>query len=222
MKRLLLLSTGVGLVPQIVAMVKAQARDIEIFNIVDDTIVKTIEENGNVVPEYIFARMADYCRYAEEMKADAVLLTCSSISEAMDVAAPLTSVKLFKIDEPMAEKAVSLCMKGIGIAATLETTLKPTTRLVRKKMAEQGKSLPVHASICEGAYEAYLKGDQEGQRFMVQKTVEELLERCDYVILAQASMMSAVESMDEALKERILTSPASGIRRVLEYLESRG
>ncbi len=57
---------------------------------------------------------------------------------------------------------------------------------------------------------------------MVQKTVEELLERCDYVILAQASMMSAVESMDEALKERILTSPASGIRRVLEYLESRG
>ena len=86
--KLALLSTGIGNVESIMALVKELRPDTEVFNIVDDSIVRSIAANGNVVPPSVFRRMAGYMAFAEEAGADAVLLTCSSISESVDRAQP--------------------------------------------------------------------------------------------------------------------------------------
>ena len=217
MKKLVLLSTGVGLVPRMMGIVKKLDPEIQICNLVDDTIVSTISKNGNMVPPAIFARMSDYCRIAEDMGADALLLTCSSISEAIDVAQPLVKLPLFKIDEPMMEEAVELAEQKIGVAATLPTTLNPSCRQLKKKIRESGKEISIGEGLCKGAFEAYLEGDTAAHDAIVRDTVTALLESCDRVVLAQATMATAVDSLPLELRNRVLSSPESGIRRVVQF-----
>lgn len=219
MKKLVLLSTGVALVPRMMDVVKKLDPEIQIYNIVDDTIVSTIAKNGNVVPPSILARMCDYCRVGEDMKADALLLTCSSISEAIDVAQPLVNLPLFKIDEPMMEEAVCRAENRIGVAATLMTTLKPSCRQLEKKILESGKALSIVEGLCEGAFDAYLEGNTSLHDNIVRETVSYLLETCDVVVLAQASMATATSTLPSSMQARVLTSPELGIRRVVAFLE---
>lgn len=217
-KRLVLLSTGIGLVNSIMEVVRGLDPEIEIFNIVDDSIIASIRENDNRIPPETFRRMTGYCCMAQDLQADALLLTCSSISEAIDAAQPMTSLPLFKIDEPMAEQAVALSDRAIGVVATLATTLHPTCRLIESKIAVSGKNLQVQPHLCEGAFEAYLQGDSHTHNRIVLEGVHTLLQHCDYVVLAQASMAGAVQSMKSEARARVLTSPELGIRRVVDYL----
>ncbi|MBR0161943.1 MAG: hypothetical protein IJQ02_11770 [Oscillospiraceae bacterium] len=222
MKKLVLLSTGVGLVPRLVDIVKKLDPEIQICNLVDDTIVSSIAKNGNVVPTSIFARMCDYCRIAEDIGADAMLLTCSSISEAIDVARPLVNIPLFKIDEPMMEEAVRIADRKIGVAASLRTTLNPSCRQLEKKIWEAGKKITVVEGLCNGAFEAFSAGDVATHDTIVRETVVSLLESCDLVVLAQASMATAVSSLPPEQRQRVLSSPELGIRRVVSFLQDAG
>ena len=217
--KLALVSTGIGVVEPITAIVRELSPDTETFNIVDDCIVRSIAANDNVVPPWVFRRMAAYFILAEEAGADAVLLTCSSISEAIDVAKPLLRAPLFKIDEPMADKAVSLA-SHIGVAATLRTTLEPTKRLLLSMAAKAGKSVFLTETLCTGAFEAFQKGDSSTHDDMVRNAVTELLAGCDLVVLAQASMARAVQSLGRN-QDRVLTSPRLGVTRAIDYLKNR-
>jgi hypothetical protein len=45
-----------------------------------------------------------------------------------------------------------------------------------------------------------------------------LLETCDCVVLAQASMARALPTLSDETRAKVLTSPELGIARVVEYL----
>lgn len=217
--RLALVSTGIGVVEPITAIVRELSPDTETFNIVDDCIVRSIAANQNVVPSWVFRRMAAYFTLAEEAGAAAALLTCSSISEAVDVSTPLVKIPIFKIDEPMADKAVSLTGR-IGVAATLKTTLEPTKRLLHARARLAGKTIALSETLCPGAFETLQQGDAATHDEMVRNAVTGLLTQCDIVVLAQASMARAVQSMGQS-QDRVLTSPRLGVTRVIDYLRNR-
>ena len=217
--KLVLVSTGIGVVEPITAIVRELSPDTETFNIVDDCIVRSIAANQNVVPSWVFRRMAAYFTLAEEAGADAALLTCSSISEAVDVSTPLVKIPVFKIDEPMADKAVSLTGR-IGVAATLKTTLEPTKRLLHARARLAGKSISLSETLCPGAFETLQQGDAATHDEMVRNAVTGLLTQCDIVVLAQASMARAVQSLGQS-QDRVLTSPRLGVTRVIDYLKNR-
>jgi hypothetical protein len=217
--RLALVSTGIGVVEPITAIVRELSPDTETFNIVDDCIVRSIAANQNVVPSWVFRRMAAYFTLAEEAGADAALLTCSSISEAVDVSTPLVKIPIFKIDEPMADKAVSLTGR-IGVAATLKTTLEPTKRLLHVRARLAGKTIALSETLCPGAFETLQQGDAATHDEMVRNAVTGLLTQCDIVVLAQASMARAVQSLGQS-QDRVLTSPRLGVTRVIDYLKNR-
>ena len=217
--KLALVSTGIGVVEPITAIVRELSPDTETFNIVDDCIVKSIAANQNVVPSWVFRRMAAYFTLAEEAGADATLLTCSSISEAVDVSTPLVKIPIFKIDEPMADKAVSVARR-IGVAATLKTTLEPTKRLLQARARLAGKTISLSETLCPGAFETLQQGDAATHDEMVRNAVTDLLTQCDIVVLAQASMARAVQSLGQS-QDRVLTSPRLGVTRVIDYLNNR-
>ena len=221
MKKLVLLSTGIGLVPRIMEIVNRLDPSIEICNLVDDTIISSIARNENKIPPSLLARMCDYCRIGEEMGADALLLTCSSISEAIDAARPLVRIPLFKIDQPMMEQAVALSSQKIGVAATLLTTLRPSCRQLEGIIRSSGKALGCEEGLCEGAFDAYLSGNVALHDALVRQTVSRLLESCDVVVLAQASMATAVYTLPPELHSRVLSSPESGVARVVSCLSQR-
>ena len=218
-KKLALVSTGVAVIEPIMSIVRELSSNIEIFNILDDSIVRGIAANDNVVPPWVFRRMTAYFTLAEEGGADAVLLTCSSISEAVDVSKPFLSTPLFKIDEPMADRAVSLAGR-IGVAATLKTTLEPTKRLLLSRAAKAGKTVTLTETLCPGAFEALQRGEAATHDDRVRKGVTSLLAGCDLVVLAQASMARAVQGLGQN-EDRVLTSPRLGVARVVDFLENK-
>jgi Asp/Glu/hydantoin racemase len=217
--KLALVHTGIGVVESIVAVVKELSPDTEIINIVDDTIVKTIAAHDNVIPPVVFRRMTTYFVNAEEAGADAALLTCSSISESVDVAQPFVKIPLFKIDEPMADKAVGMADR-IGVVATLRTTLEPTKRLILARAEKRGKRISLHERLCKGAFEAWQRGDGATHDQIVKEAVTELLAECPVVVLAQASMARAAQSLG-SVQDRVLASMRLGVARAVEYLRGR-
>lgn len=219
MKKLILLSTGVALVNEIVEKVKAFNKEIEIYNIVDDSIIKTIAKNNGIIPDYIFDRIKNYCFIADEMNADALLLTCSSISETIDYAREKgVRTPLFKIDEPMIDFAVKNSNKSIGVIATVKTTLQPTLRLIQNKLIVHNKKIRIESILCEDAFDAYLKNDTVTHNRLVKEGINKLLQECEYVILAQASMARVLSEIDHLHKLKILNSPDTGIKPVIEFL----
>ncbi len=217
--KLALVSTGIGVVEPIMAIVKELSPGTEIINLVDDTIVKAIAANDNVVPPGVFRRMTTYFIHAEKAGADAALLTCSSISESVDVAQPFVGIPLFKIDEPMADRAVSTADR-IGVVATLRTTLEPTKRLILSRAARQGKRITLHDRLCRGAFEAWQGGDPTTHDRIVREAITDLLAECPVVVLAQASMARAAQDLGAA-QDRVLTSMRLGVARVVDHLHGR-
>jgi len=217
---LTLISTGIGVVEKIVSLVRQERPDMRVHNIIDDSVIPSIVANNNVVPPGVIRRLSAYCHLAEEGGAEAILVTCSSISEIVDIARHLVGVPIFKIDEPMAEIAASRSRRRIGIAATLNTTLDPTERLIRSKVSALGKHIEIQSDLCGGAFQALWKGDSRTHDEIVIKVVRALLSDCDIVVLAQASMARAAERLKREEQERVLTSPASGVKRVLEYMST--
>ena len=216
-KKLALISTGISVVEPITSIVKELSPETDVFNIVDDIIVKTIAANNNIITPSVFKRLTTYFILAEEAGADAALITCSSVSEAVDIARPFVKIPIFKIDEPMADKAVSIGT-SIGVAATLATTLEPTKRLLLSRAKMAGKIVNLEETLCEGAFEALIKNkNPEKHNQIVKNAVIELLNKCDVVVLAQASMARAIEGLDH-IQERVLTSPRLGVTDVLNYL----
>lgn len=192
---LALISTGLDLSVKIRDMARERLPGSRIISIVDDSVVATIEREGGRMSEAVKERVVAYVRNAERSGADAALVTCSSISEAVDAARTAVRIPVFKIDEPMMVKALA-CGERIGVIATLATTLAPTARLLERKAEELGKEATVEARLVEGAFSALSEGRGDEHDALVREAIRRLEAECDAVILAQASMARAVEGFD--------------------------
>ncbi len=215
--KFVLISTGIGVVPEISAIVKELNPGLDIINFVDDSIVRAIAANNNVVPFSVVRRLTALFVNAEELGAVGALLTCSSVNEVVDIASKLVSIPCFKIDQPMADKAIAYGTK-IGVAATLSTTMEPTKRLLYSRAAAASKDIKLDPSLCEGAYDALQNGDTTKHDKIVSSAIEALAKENDIVVLAQASMARAINTLPESLKVKVLTSPRLGVTSALRSL----
>jgi Asp/Glu/hydantoin racemase len=179
---------------------------VEVFHIADEMLLKVVLAQGGLSP-FIFQRVSDHVIAAEHAGAIAVQCTCSSISPCVDAARPLAGIPILKIDEPMVNKAISIGSR-IGIAATVPTTLKPTTELVHTRAAALGKSVNVESVLCEGAYSALFSGDAHKHDQIVAQYLRDLMKHNDVIILAQASMARVAQTIPtEEQHIPILSSP---------------
>ncbi len=213
-----LIHTGAGVVPAISGIVQELNPDLDIINLVDDSIIRAIAANNNVVPSSVVRRLSTLFGFAEEIGAVGALLTCSSVNEVVDVASKLVSIPCFKIDQPMADQAVATGAK-IGVAATLKTTMEPTKRLLRSRAVLASKEVYLDESLCAGAYDALSCGDVTTHDGIVGNAIEKLAKNNDVVVLAQASMARAIEPLPASLREKVLTSPRMGVTAALKALD---
>ncbi|MEI7430796.1 MAG: aspartate/glutamate racemase family protein [Betaproteobacteria bacterium] len=66
--------------------------------------------------------MCAYVQAAANNGADLIFNQCSSVGEAVDIAARLVSVPVLKIDSAMAQRAIEIGTK-IGVVATVQSTM---------------------------------------------------------------------------------------------------
>jgi len=157
-------------------------------------------------------------------RSDVVLVTCSSIGPAADIAAGECYVPVLRLDRPMAEEAVR-AGEHIGVIATLGSTLTPTAQLVRQCAEEAQRRAEITQLLVEGAFAAASSGLPAEHDRLVLEGLEELLlgpDPVEVVTLAQASMAPVAAQLPEKLQARVLASPRSGLRRAAEILERVG
>ena len=134
--------------------------------------LKEVISAGKITPNVI-RRYCSYAVNAESIGSNLIFNQCSSVGEVADIAQQMVNIPIFKTDLPMAQEAVEKGTK-IGVVATLNTTLNPTSRLIQKVAEEKGKKITIIPKLAEGAFELVSRGDKEGHNKLVIKTIQEL------------------------------------------------
>jgi aspartate/glutamate racemase len=193
------------------------APEVCVRNIIDDSLLAEVLDNGGVTTA-VKKRICAYALQAEVIGADLIFSQCSSVGEAADIAAELVDVPLVKIDEKMAEVACKIG-KRIGVVATLQTTLGPTVRLVKKTAGKLKKEVQITEKLCEGAFDLLRSGDIKTHNKMVIEAIRKLTEEVDVIVCAQGSMVTLINDLGET-PVPVLTSPRLGVERAVEVLKN--
>jgi Asp/Glu/hydantoin racemase len=216
-KKLGLIHTAATLIPVFQQLVDKHLGDknISVFNISDDSLIKNTIESGALTAD-TSRRVIDYVVSAKDAGADYILVTCSSIGPAVETAATLVNVPVLRVDQPMVDQAVQMGKK-IGVIATLSTTLEPTVDLVRRRAVVAKKEVVVTTKLCEGAFEALISGNIELHDQSVALAMKALSQQVEVILLAQASMARVINQLsDEDKKVPILASPELAIQYLSE------
>jgi len=209
-KKLALIHTATVNATTITQLCKEAMPDVEVFNIVDESLLKNTIAEQKLTPT-TYRRLAGYLESAEAAGADAILVTCSSIGPAVDAARPLVNVPVLRIDQAMADEAVQLGQR-IGVIATLSTTLKPTAALIQASAAAQSKPIELVTHLCTGAFDAVINGDTATHDRLVTAGLKDLMDKVDVIVLAQATMARVVDTLSATEKRiPILSSPRLGV-----------
>ena len=216
MKNVAFIHTALILADVIKKELNALSLKVNAFNIVDESLLIDLIKVGGLNPP-IIRRLCQHVVAAEEVGAEIITVTCSSISPAVDVARRLVSRPVLRIDEPMAEMAVA---KGrrIGVLATVATTLDPTSNLLKQKASEASKSISISTALCQEAFQAILQGDTERHDRMVMERAMELAEEVDLIVLAQGSMARMREPLSQQVNIPVLSSPNLFVEKLKSML----
>ena len=205
------LHTSHVLIPLFTQLSKREMPEVEIFHLVDESLIKNTIREGRLTKNTI-RRVLTMVESAHDGGADAVVVTCSSIGPAASFARELFDFPVIRVDEAMAELAVRTGRR-IGVAATLKTTLEPTVGLIRDKAAAVGRDVSVVESLCAGAFEAVLAGDTATHDRILSESLTRLVEDVDVVVLAQASMARIVQTLPpKVTRTPMLSSPELAVR----------
>ena len=216
-KRVAFVNTVTSLPAVFKSLVSELAPHIDVFNIVDESLLQDTIRNG-VLSKTTTRRLVSYLVLAQEAGADLVMVTCSSIGPAADIGRSMVDIPVLRVDEPMADKAVASGLR-IGVAATLSTTLTPTVSLIERKGCEAGKKLTVISKLCSGAFEALLAGDTGRHDSLVEAGLRELIPNVDVIVLAQASMARIVDALPSSEKVLpIYSSPRLAVEHLAQLV----
>lgn len=217
MPRLAIIHTTPATVEPLKALAAERIPGVEVVNFVDDSILPQLAANGGNLAE-VGERLLTYARFAKAVGAEVVLEACSSVGELAPAMQEAAALPVIRIDEAMAEEAVRRG-RSIGVAATLATTLEPTTRLLRDKAAKARGAVEVKPRLVEGAYAALMAGDREGHDARLLAALSQLAAETDVVVLSQASMARVLPRLPEDVRDRCLVSPPLAIERVAQAFE---
>ncbi len=192
-----------------------------LVNIFDDSLIPDVIAAGNQMTADVRRRFLAYCRAAEDMGADLILSTCSSLGDIVGQTQPFIKVPMLRIDEAMAQQAVAAA-PTIGVLATVDTTLVPTNRLLRSIAAQVGKPVEIVERVAAGALQALNSGKPEVHDEILMNAALAIADQVGVIVLAQASMARMQEAIAKATGKPVLTSVRPGLLAVRARLEALG
>lgn len=215
MKKIGVIHTTKATVDSLTELIKSKIEDVEVYNILDDSILRDMA--GEKDTGMVRWRWLEYAKILEKLGMDIILSACSTVGGFAEEADHELRVPVLRIDEAMAEKAVAQGEK-IGVFATLNSTLNPTVSLIKHKAEKAGRTVSVRAVLVEGAYDALISQNKELHDSKIAEALKGCQGEVDVIVLAQASMASAVSASLGLDQNQILTSPVLGIDRLKECL----
>ncbi|WJH33165.1 aspartate/glutamate racemase family protein [Paenibacillus sp. CC-CFT747] len=218
MRTVVAIYTGQGLADPLKAVFQEVLPGVRLVNIIDDSLIGDINKAGHLPPG-VARRLVQYFRHAEEIGADVILNTCSSVGEVADLARSLIGVPIVKIDDTMTAKAAA-SYDRIAVLATLPSTLEPTMRLVQKQAERAGREVELVNGLAEGAFAALVSGKPEEHDRLLLETALRTAADADVLVLAQGSMARMEKKLAEATGKPVFSSPRLGVEHVKAVLDA--
>ena len=194
---------------------------VRILHVLDEPMLDRIRKRGARDPEDD-DRLAEHVAGAEAIGAEAVLVTCSTVSLSAAAVRSRCRVPVFTIDEPMIRAAVKIGDR-IAIVATAATTLAPSRAMLEHEGARVGRPPTVRLRLVDEALTALLAGDVATHDRLVAAAVRDEARDADVVVLAQASMARVLDALvDDPPGAPVLASPhlaLADVRRALASIE---
>lgn len=216
MIKIVAVHTAFALVEPLNKLFSENLPQVNLGHIVDDSLIKEVIQN-NKVTNAVRRRLLSYYQAAVDSGADFIFNCCSSVGDVAEMGRSVVSVPVFRIDYPMAVQAVTFSDK-IGVVATLQTTMAPTTGLLRRLAAETGKNLKLTEGLADGAFAAGQSGDTEKHDRLIAEAALRIAKDCDVIVLAQGSMARMEHKLAELTGKMVLSSPLTGVLGLKEYL----
>lgn len=183
---------------------------------VDEPLLQAIQRRGRLTGEDK-ERLESHVLASAKAGAGVVLITCSTISPCVDQLEDSAHPPVVKIDQAMFAEAIRRGRR-IGVVATHEATIGPTTDGLRAEARRAGREIKIESAIAAGAIEARQQDRYAEHDRLVADAAAAMAPRCDIVVLAQASMAGAAAVAAPAVKEKLLTSPETALRAIHDLL----
>lgn len=146
-----------------------------------------------------------------------VFNTCSSVGDVADYGNIYAPIPVFRIDQPMAQKAVTTADR-IGVISTLSTTLDPTRRLLENEARKAGRQVTLVDGLADGAFAAGQSGDGETHDRLIAEAAARIADQVDMFVLAQGSMARMEQRLSELTGKPVLSSPILGVKGLRQFL----
>ena len=209
MKKVYIIHTSFISVDTLSRLFAEIAPDVIVRNIVDDSLLPEIMENGGVT-KGVIQRVCAYALQAEKAAADLIFNQCS---------AKTLNIPLLKVDQAMVEKALEIGEK-IAVIATIGTTLNPSVAMIRDTAEKVGKKVQVDSVLLEDAYqELFLNKNASAHNRIIIEKIREIENFYDVIVLAQGSMVTLLDDLSD-VHTPILTSPRMGVERAKAILDA--
>jgi aspartate/glutamate racemase len=193
--------------------------EVNVVHVGDDTIQRDFTNLGpGKIPKFNYFRFTTYARFLEEAGVDLIMLACSTMNKAVELARPMINTPMLQIDRPMMDLAVQTGRK-IGLLCTLATTVPSSERLLRLAAEEAGKDVEIHTVLAEEAFKVLRSGDPQGHNEMLLAEIDRLSRTVDCIVLAQVSM-SVLEPHLGDVRVPVYNSGRTGFTKAREILES--
>lgn len=175
--------------------------------------------SGAATLDELNARIVRLARYAEDMKPDGILYTCSAFGRGIEKAAATSSIPVLKPNEAMFEAAFA---KGDDIAMIY--TFEPAVKGMEDEFAEEATSRKSSAKIrsvfAEGALDALKAGDGRTHDRLIAEAAR-TIGKADAILLAHFSMARAANEVRTVTDVPVLTSPEAAIHKLQAALSGK-
>lgn len=215
MKKVIIIHTSLVSHDELKNLFKEIIPEAEVRNIVDDTLLAEVSKNGAITPA-IVRRLGKYVQEAELLGADLIFNQCSSMGRAIDIVKNSITTPILKIDQEMADTAVTLGNR-IAVIATVKSTVDPSCDIVKKAGEAAGKNVEIVPVLVDGALDVLMSGDREKHNRLVREAVLKAEKTCDVIVLSQGSMTVLLPELSD-VKKPVLSSPRMGVMRARKEL----
>lgn len=182
------------------------------LHFVDELLLRDARAQGAATPAIVL-RVQEAVRAAAASGATTVVCTCSTIGAAAEGTPTDGKFSSKRIDRAVAN-AAALAGPNILVVAALQSTLAPTSALVRDSARKLGLRVSLTEWLVSCAWQHFEEGRLNTYYAEIEAAVRNQLLEPNVVVLAQASMAPAAELLRD-LGVPVLSSPALGARDAL-------
>ncbi len=153
---------------------------------------------------------------AQDAGVDGILVTCSSLSPAVDELRAFLTIPIVKIDEPMVDQVVQKA-ESLALVASAETVLKSVEPFIYKKAEHFGRKISLRPVILAD-YWPLLQKDPVSFYKAVGEACTRAARECQAVVITQVSMSPGRDYANPEVRDRVFAAPEYAVRAFREIL----